>query len=223
MKKSVFLFFLLISCNCFAQVDTLKNNYLRIQPSQVLLRELALEYEQPVTKRLTIGLGAGYRFPKRGQPSEIGELISMMAADYRFRNVVNPPYHGLRLSIAPRYYLNPRKTLFISAELFVRYWWFNNVPSDYQKTTNSYGSIKSEHMDVRGGKLLIGYNSPLLSLPNGHKLYYTPFGGFGLRSKEYLYITQYNNISTSRFEKESGKIITPSIHMGIFLAYTLSK
>ncbi len=49
-----------------------------------------MEYEHPVTERLTLSIGAGYRFPKGGEPSELGRLITYMTTDYRLKNMVNP-------------------------------------------------------------------------------------------------------------------------------------
>ncbi len=218
MPKLCFLIFLLISSNCLGQIDTLRNQYLRIQPSQVLFRELVLEYEHPVTERLTLSIGAGYLFPKGGEPSELGRLITYMTTDYRLKNMVNPHYHGIKISITPRYYLNPRKTFFISAELFARYWWFDKVPF-HRKSTGIFSEVKSEQMEVFGGKLLVGYNAALFSLTNGHNLYFTPFGGIGLRSKDYLYRTWYND--PAKYERESGKFVVPSIHMGVSIAYAI--
>ncbi len=76
-------------------------------------------------------------------------------------------------------------------------------------------------MEVFGGNLLVGYNAALFSLANGHTLYFTPFGGIGLRSKDYLYRTWYND--TAKYERECGKFVIPSIHMGVSIAYAIKK
>ncbi|WP_420152021.1 hypothetical protein [Siphonobacter sp.] len=222
MPKLGLLWILLtFSTGTYAQSDTVWNQYLRIQPLQVLCRELVVEYEFPVTEKLTVGLGAGYRFRKNSGTSEVADLMRIMTADYRLQNMANPYYQGFKFSISPRYYLDTRKSFFVSAELFMRYWWLSRLDEQYLNPKGTYvRAQKSEEMDVWGGKVLVGWNRKRLSFSTHQAVYITPFLGIGFRHKAYTYRRTYLfSLGSDTGNSERGQMNWAGVHGGFSLAY----
>ncbi|OZI09547.1 hypothetical protein BWI93_03535 [Siphonobacter sp. BAB-5385] len=212
---------LTVSTSVYAQSDTVWNQYLRIQPLQLLCRELVVEYEFPVTEKLTIGLGAGYRFRKSSGTSEVADLMRIMTADYRLQNMANPYYQGVKFSLSPRYYLDTRKSFYVSAELFMRYWWLNRLDEQYLNPKGTYvRARKSEEMDVWGGKILVGLNRKLVSFSAHQAVYITPFLGIGFRHKAYTYQRIYlSSLASDTGDNERGGMNLAGLHGGFSLAY----
>lgn len=224
MHKSLFVLLLAFAARASAQSDTLTNHYVRLQPLQLLFRELVVGYEFPFTQKFTLEVGVGYRFRRFSHSPEIKGLALGMMGDYNLQNMGNPHYQAVKFSITPRYYLNARKTFFLATELFFRHWWFDNVQAKFDNTEGyRFDAVRTERMNVWGGKLLIGTNGKLFLLGK-NPVYWTPFLGFGLRSKTYTYETWDGTLGDTpvTYQKERGTVsLSPSIHLGVSLAYRL--
>ena len=79
---------------------------------------------------------------------------------YHFDPMFNSFAHAVYFSFAPAYYFSSDRKYYLQAELFYRYYWFDDKQLYYrdENSAYSYNSIRSERANVFGIKLLAGIN-----------------------------------------------------------------
>ena len=215
--------FVTLTLSVFGQyIDNKKltDNGLYILPTQLVFPEVLLTYEQFIRPRVSISYSLGVKIPV-GKGNELQPFGSGLFAEYEYQYMFNEYSSGIYASLASAFYDNRRKFYF-QPELFYRAYRMNDKQLSYDNTEGgSYNSLRSEHINVFGLKLLIGFNN-MIGLTDRMAINIKAYGGLGIRYKSYSYKDINNQVTNPDnqvviipFEEENGKLVVLSFHMGV--------
>lgn len=213
---------------CHAQGEMVRIHHIRIQPFQLFVRELSVEYEMPVLKNLSLGIGGAFRVSQSGKGLEFFENIYSELVDYQNLSAVNPTYSGYKLALTPRWYLDEEHAWYLGTELFYRNWSKEKSYMDFagQEAVDGYSfsGERKENVNVLGFKLLFGTSQYLIGLGNRSEMNVSIFTGIGFRSKSFTYETWDGTVNGKDIDylKETGKRNVLSLHLGVLVGVGFS-
>ena len=221
--SNAFIFFiLLIPLISNGQKKDSSRYCLRIHPLQLLVRDLVLEGEVPLSSRFSLALNVGYRFPTFSNPEKVNTILHGANSGLEDQLMFIPYAQAFRVGLVPKMYTNKARNGFIAFETFFRYWWIDNklftLESGESIPPKPY--YHSVFMNVLGFKFLAGANLRQWKINEKLKLDLSMFAGFGYR---FRYEKQWDYTSKKPFTNTSGpffngKLInefSPSFHCGL--------
>jgi len=199
----ILIFITLIQKFSFAQDTTQIGLKIMILPTQFLFLDFPLTIEK-VFKRETLGLTVSYR-PSPQSSGEIrgGHGLFGYYLDQSFRNSM---YNCFTVGLNSKYFLSKRKKLFLDANLFYRYWWFDNKNCHYDNVEGyRFNATRTENQNEYGFKLLFG-NSFQIKTKSKVKPIIDLYCGLGLRYITYVFETFNGTINETyySYKKETG-------------------
>jgi hypothetical protein len=205
----------LVQIMSFGQDSTGVKYRITVTPTQFVLLDFPLTIER-VFKRHTIGLTIAYR-PSIKNSGKIGGGNGNGGV-YKDRNFLNPFYNAITIGFNSKYYFNTKKNLFLDANVFYRYWWFDKKDIEYDGEKDDFKGIRSERQQVVGFKLLFG-RSFQLKTKSKVKPIVDLYCGAGMRYKTYVFETFDGTINDTYYTyyKEEMRGWLPSIQAGVKL------
>lgn len=155
------LFFQIISIQLFSQEkekQTYKNN-ITLSAVPIIFREIRLGYERQLSERHTLKTSVGVKIPSSSESfGTINPLPLIIPLSYQVSN-------GGYFSLGYNYVFSPRKKLYLSAEAYSSYYYYNDKYFKYCVGTSmdSYVTLQSGKLMKTGIKFLIGKKIALIS------------------------------------------------------------
>jgi len=216
--KKIFLSILFMCIILFAHAqDTTLQATFRIMtiPSQFVVLDFPIVVEK-IFKRHSVGLLMSYR-PSTQDSGEIKGGGAGIGGDYIYQNFQNKMNNAVTVGLNTKYYMPQWYNLFFEADVFYRYWWFENKDCYYENVEGyRFNGIRTEHQNVYGLKTLIGRSFELKSNAKV-KFLLDIYGGIGIRYRDYVYETVDGMVNEQYYPylKETGSDVTPSLQFGI--------
>lgn len=216
MKKIFLLTAFLCTMNLAHAQDTTLHATFRVMtiPSQFVVLDFPIVIEKIIKKRHSIGLLFSYR-PSTQNSGEI--RAGGAGSDYVYQNFQNKMNNAVTVGLSTKYYMPQWYNLFFEADLFYRYWWFENKDCYYNNVEGySFDGIRTEHQNVYGLKMLIGRSFELKSNAKV-KFVLDIYGGLGMRYRTYTYETVDGTVNDQYYPylKETGTNFSFSPQIGI--------
>lgn len=155
LKLRICLFtILLFTESSFAQVQSYGKYSITTQPLQFLCRDVAITFER-IFKRNTLGVTAAYRFDSDLDRNPLGDVEYWAGRNQAF---ACPRFNGVTFAINSKYYFTKSSRMYFDAQLFYRFWWYNDRFSytPYKGSSTGYDYNSSVRNHVVGLKLLWG-------------------------------------------------------------------
>jgi hypothetical protein len=204
MKYLVTLCFIVVlQSHSFCQDTTHVKYRITITPTQFIFLDFPVTIEK-VFNRQTIGLTISYR----PAPRNSGEIKGGTGGfgyylDQGFRNQM---YNAVTIGLLSKYYLSNFRKLYLEANPFYRYWWFDNKQCSYDNVEGyNFDATRSETINEYGFKLFFG-KSVMFRSKGKIKPVLDAFIGAGIRYKEYVYETYNGTVNGVyyTYKKETG-------------------
>lgn len=217
MKKIFLSAVVLFIVHCTAAQDTTLQATFRVMtiPSQFVVLDFPIVFEKIIKKRHTVGLLVSYR-PATLNSGKIRGGTGI-GGDYIYQNFQNKMNNSFTVGLSTKYYMPQWYNLFFEADLFYRYWWFENKECHYDNVEGyRFDGTRTEHQNVYGLKMLIGRSFELKSNAKV-KFVLDIYGGIGLRYRNYTHETFDGTVNDQYYPylKETGNDVTPSFQAGI--------
>lgn len=209
-----FIAFTFFNQKVCAQKDTIESLRISTIPVQYFFLDFPFIIEKSY-KRHTLGVLISYR-PSTKSSGEIPGITGL-GGEYIYQNYWNPLYNGVTAGFVSKYYLSEKRKSFLEADLFYRFWWFNNKDAIFDNVEGyRFEGTRTERQYIAGLKLLFGSSKKLPS-----KSRYQPFldtyFGLGVRYKYYQFET-YDGFVWDQYydyKKDQGNLWLPSLHFGV--------
>lgn len=206
--------FIFSNVKAHAQSDTIESLRISTIPVQYFFLDFPFIIEKSY-QRHTLGVLISYR-PSTKSSGEIPGITGL-GGEYIYQNYWNPLYNGVTAGFVSKYYLSEKRKSFLEADLFYRFWWFNNKDAIFDNVEGyRFEGTRTERQHIAGLKLLFGSSKKLPS-----KSRYQPFldtyFGLGVRYKYYQFET-YDGFVWDQYydyKKDQGNLWLPSIHVGV--------
>lgn len=157
----ILLFFQINSIQLFSQEKekkTYKNN-ITLSAVPIIFREIRLGYERQLSERHTLRTSVGMKIPSSYESfGTINPLPLIIPLSYKVSN-------GGYFSLAYNYVFSLRKKLYVSAEIYSSYYYYNDKYFKFCVGTSmdSYVTLQSGKLMKTGIKFLIGKKLPIFS------------------------------------------------------------
>lgn len=209
MKTVLTLIFIILIQNFSLGQDTARVTFkIMTIPTQYIFHDFPLYFEKAI-KRKAFGLTVSYR-PSLKNSGEIHGGAGL-AGYYIDQNFLNAMYNAITVGLNAKYFLHKRKNMFLEADFFYRYWWFNNKNCHYDNVEGyRFNATRTEKQDVYGLKFLFG-NSFQSKAKSRNKLVLDLYCGVGLRFKTYVFETRNGTVNDIyySYKKETGSTASP--------------